>query len=187
MPTPFTAAPRDRLWEALSRVMRTFTERPAGDEQLAAWAGLMERFADGIEGEPPEHVFWAYSDRGILAAQGVRGAGELAVREVEPGQALEAEMQFAPRSHGAPDAAHGGDVATAFDGVMGTLFASMQPRVVTKRLDVRFLAPVPAGSSGRFDVRVTAIEGRYTRVAGELAAGGRTCATAEAEFVQLKE
>jgi acyl-coenzyme A thioesterase PaaI-like protein len=184
--TSASADARDRLWSALTRVMRSFTDRPASDEQLATWAGLVERFAETIESTPPEHVFWAYSDRGILAAQGVHSNGALGVREVEAGQSLEAEMQFAPRRHGAPDAAHGGDVAAAFDGVMGTLFAAMQPRVVTKRLDIRFLAPVPAGSTGRFDVRVTGVEGRLTRVAGELIAGGRTCATAEAEFVQLK-
>lgn len=183
--TSTSTGPRERLWTALSRVMCTFTERPANDEQLGTWAGLMERFAETIESTPPEHVFWAYSDRGILAAQGVHSSGALAVREVEPGQSLEAEIKFSARHAGAPDAVHGGDIAAAFDGVMGTLFAAMQPRAVTKRLDVRFLAPVLAGATGRFEVRVTGTEGRFTRLAGELTAGGRTCATAEGEFVQL--
>jgi acyl-coenzyme A thioesterase PaaI-like protein len=177
---------RERLWLALERVMKTFTERPASDEQIATWAGLVERFAEHLEGTPPEHIFWAYSDRGILAVQGVYSGDALDIREIESGQALEAEVQFAERRGGAPDAVHGGDIAAAFDGVMGTLFGAMQPRVVTKRLDVRFLAPAPAGSSGRFDVRVTAVEGRVMLVAGELAAGGRTCATAEGEFVRLQ-
>jgi acyl-coenzyme A thioesterase PaaI-like protein len=184
MPAP--AEPRQRLHAALDRVFASFTDRAATDEQLTLWAGLIERFAGHIEGTPPDHVLWAYSDRGIMAAQGVYSAREVKVKAVEEGESIVAELQFGPRVAGATDTVHGGDIAAAFDAVMGYLFATMQPGVVTRRLDVRFLAPAPPGEMGRIEARVTASEGRHHVVAAELVAGGRVCATAEGEFVQRR-
>ncbi len=176
---------RARLEAALSRAMTSFVQRPATDDQLSLWAGLIEQFADHVSGTPPEHVLWAYSDRGIMAVHGVHSAGEVVARTIVPGESIVAEIQFGERVAGATGAVHGGDIAAAFDAVMGMLFTAMQPLVRTKSLDVRFLAPAPPGESGRIEARVDSAEGRRFMVSAELAAGGRTCATAGAEFVQL--
>ncbi len=178
--------PRARLDRALSRAMASFVQRPASDELLALWADLIERFADHVSDDPPEHVLWAYSDRGIMAAHGVRSAAGVTVTSVAPGQSIVAAVQFGERVAGATDAVHGGDIAAAFDAVMGMIFTAMQPAVRTGRLDVRFLAPTPPGESGQIEARMDSASGRRFTVSAELVAGGRTCATAEAEFVQLR-
>lgn len=108
--------------------------------------------------------------------------------EVRAGEGLAVHGRFAVGEHhqGAPGLAHGGVLATALDEVLGSLNWLLGDPVVTGRLEVAYLRPVPVGTVLSIDARVDEIDGRKVRASAVGAVEDGTAAVrASAVFVQV--
>lgn len=108
--------------------------------------------------------------------------------EVTAGEGLCVHGRFAVGEHhqGAPGLAHGGVLATALDEVLGSLNWLLGDPVVTGRLEVSYLRPVPVGSALAIEARVEGVDGRKVRASaiGRLE-DGAAAVRASAVFVRV--
>lgn len=74
----------------------------------------------------------------------------------------------APRFEGGPGVMHGGLQATVFDECFGALGFMAHTPLVTSRLEVAYLRPLPVGVNARVHARVDAVDGRWIYMSGEL-------------------
>jgi len=81
---------------------------------------------------------------------------------VTAGEGLSVHGRFAVTEHhqGAPGLAHGGLVALAMDEVLGGLGWLLRTPMVTGRLQVEYLRPVPVGSELALHAQLDAVDGR---------------------------
>ena len=86
---------------------------------------------------------------------------------------------------GPPGCVHGGLVAAAFDELLGLVQMHAGQPGMTARLVVNYRSPTPLHEELRLEGRVVRVEGRKTFCTGEIHAGDRLCAEAEALFVAL--
>jgi acyl-coenzyme A thioesterase PaaI-like protein len=71
-----------------------------------------------------------------------------------------AQVTLTDHHQGAPGLAHGGIVAVALDEVLGGLGWLLQTPMVTGRLQVEYLRPVPVGTDLHLESQAVAAEGR---------------------------
>jgi acyl-coenzyme A thioesterase PaaI-like protein len=76
------------------------------------------------------------------------------------GLTVTAEVTLTDHHQGAPGLVHGGLVAVALDEVLGGLGWLLQTPMVTGRLQVEYLRPVPVGTDLHLESQVVAVEGR---------------------------
>ncbi|MFZ2964687.1 MAG: PaaI family thioesterase [Rhodoglobus sp.] len=81
--------------------------------------------------------------------------------------ALHARGRLGARFEGPPGKLHGGWVCAVFDEVLGAL-ASIEHRILTARLEVDFLAPVPLDSEILVVARIDRVEGRKVYLTAEM-------------------
>jgi len=86
---------------------------------------------------------------------------------------------------GPPGCVHGGLVAAAFDELLGLVQMHAGQPGMTARLVINYRSPTPLHEELRLEGRVVRVEGRKTFCTGEIHAGDRLCAEAEALFVAL--
>ncbi len=97
-----------------------------------------------------------------------------------------ARARFGPAFEGPPGVVHGGFIAAAFDVVVSTAAAKIEPLPVTRRLSIRYLRPSPLGAQLVFEADPVAGEGRQVHVSCRLAdARGRTLGRAEGDCAGL--
>jgi acyl-coenzyme A thioesterase PaaI-like protein len=82
------------------------------------------------------------------------------------------ELTLAPAQQGAPGRAHGGILAAAMDEAMGMVAWSLGGSYATARLEVDYLAPVPAAGVLHIEVRCTGVHGRKVYMAAQMRLGG---------------
>lgn len=174
---------RSRLREAVARILDVFVAREGTDEEFRAWSETAEKYAARIEAMPPESVLWGLGTRGVVAVTGMPAIPKTHPRMSEPGDRVEAVVTYGPEHQGHPGLVHGGILATTFDEVFGMFRTFSYPPVVTAELTVRFLRPVPVGSTVRFEAEILEQEGRRLRVSGTGSVDGATCVASEALFV----
>jgi hypothetical protein len=155
-------AERERLRAALARVTDVFVSRNATAEDLAAWAGIVEGYADQLDSAPPESVLWGIGNRGLMAVRGILAPPGFASPPVVAGDAV---------------------IAQAFDYLVGLLDWPGAGTVYTSELRVRFLKPVPLQQQLTLEARVEAVDGTARRVSARAILGNTVHATAEAELV----
>lgn len=100
--------------------------------------------------------------------------GDRAFGTVRCGQAFE----------GPPGSVHGGYVAAIFDHFMGMAQIAAKKPGMTGTLSVRYHQPTPLHQELKLAAQVEALEGRKTRVRGEMSVNGTITATAEGLFVR---
>ena len=111
--------------------------------------------------------------------------------EVEPaheGQGVSGRFFVTQDHQGPPGHAHGGVLACALDEGMALCVLNEGERVVTRRLEVDYLAPAPVGTFVRVDARVERRERQLLEVSAEArgVGGERTLmAQARARFVRV--
>ena len=86
---------------------------------------------------------------------------------------MHAEHVFDERHVGAPGIAHGGAVATVLDDLFGFLLYLTGAPAVTRRLEIRYEAPVILGTTYQLAARVVSEEGRKLFVEAEMGEAGR--------------
>jgi acyl-coenzyme A thioesterase PaaI-like protein len=178
---------RERLRSAVSRILDVFVAREGTPEEFDTWSDIAEAYADRIEAQPPETVFWGLGTRGVISVTGMPSLVEAHPRMSETGDRVEAIVTYAPEHQGHPGLVHGGILATTFDELFGMFQTFSRPPVVTAELTVRFLAPVPVGATVRFEAEIVEREGRKMRVSGTGSVNGATCVASEALFVVTRE
>lgn len=178
---------RERLRSAMARVLDVFVAHDGTPEEVSAWADVPEGYAARLEATPPESVFWGFGTRGVLSVTGMPGVVEARPRMSDTGDRAEAVLTYGAEHEGHPGVVHGGILATTFDELFGLFQTFSHPLVVTAELTVRFLAPVPVGSTVQFEAEIVEREGRKLRVRGQARINGATCAAAEALFVVTRE
>lgn len=115
----------------------------------------------------------------IAAPVHLRVTGEGDDRRVE-GHAV-----FGAAYEGPPGCVHGGQVAAAFDDVLG-LAQTFSGRIgMTGTLTIRYRSPTPLHEELSFRARMERVEGRKTFTTGTCHAGDRLTAEAEAVFIAL--
>jgi acyl-coenzyme A thioesterase PaaI-like protein len=124
-------------------------------------------------------------DDGRCFACGVRNPIGLKLTfETLPGGRLRTVWTPRPEHTGFQEIVHGGLVATVLDEVMIRLLYANGIRAVTAELTTRFVKPLRAGRSYRFEARVAEDRGRLVRTEAEgfdaetgerVAAGSATC------------
>jgi acyl-coenzyme A thioesterase PaaI-like protein len=178
---------RERLRDAMARVLDIFVAHDGTPEEVAAWADIAEGYAARVENLPPQSVFWGFGIRGVLSVTGMPGIPEARPKMADTGDRVEATVTYGSEHEGHPGLVHGGILATTFDELFGLFQTFSHPPVVTAELTVRFLAPVPVGSTVRFEAEIVEREGRKLRVRGHGSVNGATCVAAEALFVVTRD
>ena len=164
----------------------------APDETLRRTADAAEEFAGKLEQLPPGRVLWGYVSthsadvRGALVL-GLACTDGASSRMSQSGDLFEGVVQFDARYEGPPGAVHGGHIAWLFDEACAAAQAVATGRPGrTAELRVSYLAPAPLDRLLHVRTEVTTLAGRRLQVRAELRDGGTLCATAEAEFAQLR-
>src|SRR3546814_2462142 len=93
---------------------------------------------------------------------------------------------FSAAYEGPPGCVHGGFVAAAFDEVLGSAQSLSGAPGMTGRLVVHYRSPTPLHTELRFEGRLESVSGRKILTRGELYAGYRLCAEAEALFISTE-
>jgi acyl-coenzyme A thioesterase PaaI-like protein len=187
-------AQKRRLAAAMRLVIGRLVESNAPEDELAAAADGLERYAERLATHPRLRRLEGFAETataGDVAAffdqspiiglsnplappVAVRRSGELAA---------EAHATFGAAYEGPPGCVHGGWVAAAFDEVLGFVQSLAGSPGFTGTLSVRYRKPTPLHTDLRFEARVTGTERRKTFAEGRLYAGDLLTAEAEAIFI----
>ena len=181
-----------RLRAAYARFGETALANDAPDEILSQTADAAEEFAGKLEQLPPGRVLWGYVSTHSARVRGALVLG-LAHTDAGPGRLSQAGDHFEGvveldgRYEGPPGAVHGGHIAWLFDEACAAAqaVATGHPGR-TAELRVSYLAPAPLDRLLHVRASVTTVAGRRLQVHAELRDGETLCATAEAEFAQLR-
>ena len=187
-------AQKRRLADAMRLVIGRLVESNAPENELAAAADGLERYAERLATHPRLRRLEGFAETatsGDVAAffdqspiiglsnplappVVVRRSGELTA---------EAHATFGAAYEGPPGCVHGGWVAAAFDEVLGFVQSLAGSPGFTGTLTVRYRKPTPLHTDLRFEARVTGTERRKTFAEGRLYAGDVLTAEAEAIFI----
>ena len=121
---------------------------------------------------------------GPCGVAGLCRTGILRETLVSP-EELRAEAVCGPSGETGRGVAHGGWTATVLDEVMGHLPTTQDMPVVTARMTVEYLKPVPAEQPLEVTARVVSVEGRKWTMTGEvrLASSGALLARGEGLWI----
>jgi acyl-coenzyme A thioesterase PaaI-like protein len=189
------------LADAVRDLIHRMVATAAPLEVFAGVAGELREVARRFEPYPQEYLYHGVRESALADADAVGSdyegpfdlspmlgrANPLAppLRMTIDGVAVTGTATFGSAYEGPPGCVHGGYVAAAFDEVLGLAqMAGGQPGM-TGRLTVNYRSPTPLQTELRFVGRVDRVEGRKTFCTGELHAGDRLCADAEALFVSV--
>jgi acyl-coenzyme A thioesterase PaaI-like protein len=103
----------------------------------------------------------------------------------EEGDDVVARFQLRKAFEGAPNRAHGGIVAAAFDDVTGWIIGKLREPSFTGELTVRFNAPVPVDSPLEIRTRLVGRERRKLFITAEMRAGDVAVATCQATYITV--
>ena len=175
------------------------TEAPA--DVFADIADELRAVAARLEGYPRQHLFMGPRESALADAADIgddyEGAFDLSplmgrANPLAPPLRLQIEddrvfgtATFDSAYEGPPGCVHGGLVAAAFDELLGLAQMNAGQPGMTARLVINYRSPTPLHEELRLEGRVDRVEGRKTFCTGEIHAGDRLCAEAEALFVAL--
>ena len=187
-------AQKRRLAAAMRLVIGRLVESDAPENELAAAADGLERYAERLATHPRLRRLEGFAETanaGDVAAffdlSPVIGlsnplAPPISVRQ-SGDRSAEAQVRFGTAYEGPPGCVHGGWVAAAFDEVLGFVQSLAGSPGFTGTLTVRYRTPTPLHTDLRFEARVTGSERRKTFAEGRLYAGDVLTAEAEAIFI----
>ena len=175
------------------------TEAPA--DVFADIADELRAVAARLEGYPRQHLFMGPRESALADAADIgddyEGAFDLSplmgrANPLAPPLRLQlsdhgvvGSAVFDSAYEGPPGCVHGGLVAAAFDELLGLVQMHAGQPGMTARLVINYRSPTPLHEELRLEGRVVRVEGRKTYCTGEIHAGDRLCAEAEALFVAL--
>jgi acyl-coenzyme A thioesterase PaaI-like protein len=187
-------AQKRRLATAMRQVIERLMRSDAPEEELAAAADGLERYAERLKTHP---VLTRYEGFAETANAGDTGAffdqspliglanplaPPISIRTTGELEA-EGRVTFGAAYEGPPGCVHGGFVAAAFDEVLGYAEALTGNPGFTGTLKVIYRNPTPLQTELRIATQVTGTERRKIFAKGQVYAGDLLTAEAEAIFV----
>jgi acyl-coenzyme A thioesterase PaaI-like protein len=199
-----SAVSRSEMWQQkrrLAAAMRLVIERlvpsNAPEDELRAAAEGLERYAERLRRHPRLRKVMghaetanagdvgAFFDQSPLIGLANPLAPPIAIEKTGE-HSVVGTVRFGSAYEGPPGCVHGGFVAAAFDEVLGYAQSLGGNPGFTARLTVHYRSPTPLHSELRFSGMLASREGRKTVCTGQVHAGERLCAEAEALFVAAK-
>lgn len=189
---------RQRLAAELRELGNLLLSRQGNEAELGALAEQLAYFNQRIKSEPEIAGRKGWMDAGLLASPDVlsvelspligksSSVGPVLKVWVENGEGR-AEVNCDWRFEGPPRCLHGGYVAALFDEFLGWAQMLSGGAGATKNLAVTYHHPTPLNVNLVLKARLLAVEGRKIRVVGEMYAGERMTASAEALFISFGE
>ena len=195
-----TAQIRD-VADAVRSLIHRMVATAAPAEVFADIADELRAVAARLEDHPRQHLFMGPRESALADAADIgddyEGAFDLSplmgrANPLAPPLRLQLSDDcvvgtavFDSAYEGPPGCVHGGLVAAAFDELLGLVQMHAGQPGMTARLVVNYRSPTPLHEELRLEGRVVRVEGRKTFCTGEIHAGDRLCAEAEALFVAL--
>jgi acyl-coenzyme A thioesterase PaaI-like protein len=170
-----TAAPTDAIIDAanqLARVALSFDQLREGSRY--------EGFAEAANAGGDPHASFEHSP---FIGRANPLAPPIQLQEVDG--KVHGRVVFGSAYEGPPACVHGGYVAGAFDEVLGATQSLSGSPGMTGTLTVTYRSPTPLHHELRFVGELLGVEGRKIFTRGELYAGDRLCAEAEAVFITV--
>jgi acyl-coenzyme A thioesterase PaaI-like protein len=196
MPASGAWAQKRRLATAMRAVISHLVRSDAPEQELAAAADGLERYAERLAAHPrleryegfaeasPAGDVGAFFDQSPLIGLANPLAPPITIRPTGEKQAV-GTVSFGPAYEGPPGCVHGGFVAAAFDEVLGFTQSLTGSPGFTGTLTVRYRRPTPLRTELRFECEVTRVEGRKIFTEGRLLAGDELTAEAEGIFISV--
>ncbi|MCG8592364.1 MAG: PaaI family thioesterase [Proteobacteria bacterium] len=186
-------AERRRLADAMRTVIQRLAESDAPEQELAAAADALERYAEQLATHPRGKKYEGWSETGPAGSVGaffdqsplIGRANPLAppiqLGADQENKRVEGRVTFGSSYEGPPGCVHGGFVAAAFDEVLGFANSLSGNPGMTARLTVNYRRPTPLLTPLRFEAGLDRVEGRKIFTSGRVYVGDTDQLTAEAE------
>jgi acyl-coenzyme A thioesterase PaaI-like protein len=183
-----------RLADAMRTVIDRLVQSNAPEDELRAAADALERYAEQLEGHERLRRYegfgeaanagdvGAFFDQSPMIGLANPLAPPVRLEDVDDTSAV-GRVTFGAAYEGPPGSVHGGFVAAAFDEVLGYVQSMSGAPGFTGTLTIRYRSPTPLHTELEFRCVLGRTEGRKTFAGGQLYAGERLCAEAEAIFV----
>ena len=190
-------AERRRLATAMRAVIDRLVQIDAPEQELAAAADALERYAERLAEHPKSHRYetWAetspagdagaFFDQSPLIGLANPLAPPIRVEADPDGKRVHGHVTFGAAYEGPPGCVHGGVVAAAFDEVLGFANSLSGNPGMTGTLTVRYRLPTPLHTPLRFEARFDRAEGRKIFTSGEVFAADARTAEAEGIFISV--
>lgn len=184
------SAERQRLGEAIRRLLDVAVRTGAGPSELGAAAAAIEQVSGSLAGQAvrPTMAIDPDSYRSHMSLVGglSHPAAPQLVIELDPNRDRgHGEVIVGPAFQGGPGLVHGGVLALLIDHAMGCVAASPERPAMTVRLSLRYRRPTPLGVPLSVDVGLDRIDGRKLHLSASITAQGQVTVQAEAIFLAL--
>jgi acyl-coenzyme A thioesterase PaaI-like protein len=190
-------AERRRLAAAMRTVIDRLVQIDAPEDELAAAADALERYADRLASHPrseryeawaetsPSGDVGAFFDRSPVIGLANPLAPPIRMQPDPDGRRVHGRATLGAAYEGPPGSLHGGMVAAAFDELLGFASSLSGTPGMTGTLTIRYRRPTPLHTEIRLEGRFERKEGRKIFTAGELYAGDVLTAEAEGIFIAV--
>ena len=186
-----------RLAGAMREVIGRLVQSNAPEEELRTAADALERYAAQLAGHPRLKRYEGYAESANAGDVGsffdqspmIGLANPLAppihIEQTGERSAI-GSVSFGAAYEGPPGSVHGGFIAAAFDEVLGFVQSLSGSPGFTGTLTVKYRSPTPLHTALEFRCALNRQEGRKIIAGGEVFAGDRLCAEAEAIFISAR-
>ena len=190
-------AQKRRLADAMRLVIERLVPSNAPEQELAAAADGLERYAERLAEHPRlKNVMGhaesanagdvgAFFDQSPMIGLANPLAPPITIAQSGERSAV-GRATFGSAYEGPPGCLHGGFVAAAFDEVLGFVQSLTGNPGFTGRLTVHYRSPTPLHTELHFDGEIERVEGRKIFATGQLHADDRLCAEAEGLFISAR-
>ena len=184
-----------RLATAMRRVIDRLVQVAAPENDLAAAADALERYADRLATYPVSRTYEGFAETANAGDThaffdhspliGMANPMAPPIRLAVIGDRVEGHVNFGVPYEGPPGHVHGGFLAAAFDEVLGMAQSLTGNPGMTGTLTIRYRKPTPLLKELVFDARVERVEGRKIITRGTVASDGVVTAEAEGIFIAV--
>ena len=184
-----------RLATAMRRVIDRLVQVAAPENDLAAAADALERYADRLATYPVSRTYEGFAETANAGDThaffdhspliGMANPMAPPIRLAVIGDRVEGHVNFGVPYEGPPGHVHGGFLAAAFDEVLGMAQSLTGNPGMTGTLTIRYRRPTPLLKELVFDARVERVEGRKIITRGTVSSDGVVTAEAEGIFIAV--
>ena len=186
--------PRERLADALRRLIDHAVVSDVPDEEVAQIADQLEKIDERLQAYPRSR----FRPRDIPDFNDLQATfrGDPVMGEHNPlappvmvskdGETIRGSVNLGAAYEGPPGYVHGAIIAGIFDMMMGLANIASGNPGMTGTLKIKFLRPTPLHTELSLEAKTDRVDGRKIHTRGTLHADGELCAEAEAVFVRIR-
>jgi acyl-coenzyme A thioesterase PaaI-like protein len=186
--------PRERLADALRRLIEHAVVSDVPDEAVAEIADQLERIDERLSAYPhsrfrprelPDFNDLQATFRGdpIMGEHNPLAPPVMVERD---GETIRGKVNLGAAYEGPPGYVHGAIIAGIFDMLLGMANIASGNPAMTGTLKIKYLRPTPLHTDLAFETRTDRVDGRKVHTKGTLHVDGEPTAEAEAVFVQIR-